>query len=206
MKTNILSTLKGNYKSLVLVILVALFTTSCISIDTSSYSDREFKKKKYNRICVYSLDENLVYRSLLERTIVRQLTELSVDAIKGSYLFPPTRVHEDSEFQPELLKNGVDGFLKVEIVQDNMQNGIKPIANETESEITSSSYVVNDANSSKRFRFKIVLIDVKTNKVAWVGSSETFSYNLLNMGDRETLFLKFSQTAVEELQAKGHIE
>ena len=69
MTNNILPKLIGNFKNYILIGFVAIFATSCYSVTTSSYSDREFKEKKYNKICIYSYDENLVFRSILEKTI-----------------------------------------------------------------------------------------------------------------------------------------
>lgn len=199
MTNNILPKLIGNFKNFILIGFVAIFATSCYSVTTSSYSDREFKEKKYNKICIYSYDENLVFRSILEKTMVEELQNLEVDAIEGSVLFPPTRERDEEEYQSELLKNNVDGFLKFEVVYDNINN------NATEGEMELDNYFSNDLNSNLRYRFSVHLIDVKTNKVAWIGSSEPINYYEINQFNRDGFFWKFSRSVIEELQEKGHI-
>jgi len=199
MTNNILPKLIGNFKNFILIGFVAIFATSCYSVTTSSYSDREFKEKKYNKICIYSYDENLVFRSILEKTMVEELQNLEVDAIEGSVLFPPTRERDDEVYQSELLKNNVDGFLKFEVVYDNINN------NATEGKMELDNYFSNDLNSNLRYRFSVHLIDVKTNKVAWIGSSEPINYYEINQFNRDGFFWKFSRSVIEELQEKGHI-
>jgi hypothetical protein len=200
MTNNILPKLVGDYKNLILIALVSVFTTSCYSVTTSSYSDKEFKKKKYNKICVYSHDENLVYRSILEKTMIGELNELGVDAMEGSEMFPPTKERDENEYQSELLANKVDGFLKFELVYDNTNNVAY------ESEIRIDNVHNNKMNSNLRYRFEVKLIDVKTNKLAWLGSSEPINYYEINQFNRDEFFWKFSRSVIEELQKKGHIE
>ncbi|MEZ4724002.1 MAG: hypothetical protein R2863_05040 [Candidatus Kapaibacterium sp.] len=200
MTNNILPKLIGNFKNYILIGFIAIFATSCYSVTTSSYSDREFKEKKYNKICIYSYDKNLVYRSLLEEMMVEELQLLNVEAIEGSELFPPTKERDENEFQSDLLANNVDGFLKFEVVYDNINNYPE------ESEFELNKYYQNDINSNLRYRFSVHLIDVKTNKIAWVGSSEPINYYEINQFNRDGFFWKFSRSVIEELQEKGHIE
>ncbi|PKL81139.1 MAG: hypothetical protein CVV25_01490 [Ignavibacteriae bacterium HGW-Ignavibacteriae-4] len=192
----------GNYRNMFLLLLVSFLTTSCYSVSTSSYSDQEFKRKKYNMICVYSYDDNFVHRSLLEQTMIKELRRYSVYAIEGSVVFPPTRERKESEFLSELMKNGVDGFLKFEIVIE--EKGVIKTNNSggNESENISNSVLLNQ---SIKFKYKVTLIDVKTNKVAWIGSSELLNYYGIDQYNRETFFGKLSESIIEELQAKGHI-
>lgn len=200
MITKIINRRIGNYKKIILIALVSVLATSCYSVTTSSYSDREFKGKKYNKICIYSYDKNLVYRSLLEEMMVEELQLLNVEAIEGSELFPPTKERDENEFQSDLLANNVDGFLKFEVVYDNINNYPE------ESEFELNKYYQNDINSNLRYRFSVHLIDVKTNKIAWVGSSEPINYYEINQFNRDGFFWKFSRSVIEELQEKGHIE
>lgn len=190
----------GSYKNIILLLIVSTLVTSCYSITTSSYSDKEFKRKKYNKICVYSFEENLVFRSILEKTMVEELYELGVDAMEGSELFPPTKERDENEFQSELLANNVDGFLKFEVVNINTNSDAY------ESEIQIDNFHNYDMNSNLRYRFEVKLIDVKTNKLAWVGSSEPINYYKINQFNRDDFFWKFSKSVIEELQQKGHIE
>lgn len=131
--------------------------------------------------------------------MVEELHNLEVDAIEGSVLFPPTRERDEEEYQSELLKNNVDGFLKFEVVYDNINNNV------TEGEMELDNYFSNDLNSNLRYRFSVHLIDVKTNKVAWIGSSEPINYYEINQFNRDGFFWKFSRSVIEELQEKGHI-
>lgn len=203
MTNNILPKLVGNYKNFILIALVSVIVSSCYSVSVSSYSDNEFKGKKYNKIFVYSEDENFVHRSLLEKTLVEELSSISIDAIEGSELFPPTRERDESDFQRELMKNGVDGFLKIErVIEDRYKLVSK------NSEVDGNNNVTNSSNMNQPviFKYRIKLIDVETNKIAWIGISELFNYYAVTQETSGLFFVKFSRSVIEELQEKGHIE
>jgi hypothetical protein len=203
MTNNILPKLVGNYKNFILIALVSVIATSCYSVSVSSYTDNEFKGKKYNKIFVYSEDENFVHRTSLEKTLVEELSSISIDAIEGSELFPPTRERDESEFQRELMKNGVDGFLKIEIVIEDRDKLISK-----SSEVDGKNNVTNSSNMNQPviFKYRIKLIDVETNKTAWIGISELFNYYAVTQETSGLFFVKFSRSVIDELREKGHIE
>ena len=203
MITKIINKTIGNYKNIILIALVSVLSTSCYTVSVSSYSDNEFKGKKYNKIIVYSEDENFVHRSILEKTLVEELSTISVDALEGSELFPPTRERDDSEFRTELIKNGVDGFMRIErVIEDRDKLKSK------NSEVDGSNNVTNSLNMNQSviFKYRIKLIDVETNKLAWIGISELFNYYSVTQETSGLFFVKFSRSVIEELQEKGHIE
>lgn len=49
MITKIINRRIGNYKNIILIALVSVLATSCYTVTTSSYSDREFKGKNITK-------------------------------------------------------------------------------------------------------------------------------------------------------------
>jgi len=217
--TNILSKLLSKYKNLALLVLLAVIATSCVSIETTSYSDPDFTNKKYSKFCVYSVEQNLNKRALIERVFVEEFKEAGIYAVEGSNIFPPTRTWEEGEFQSQLMKNGFDGFIKIEIMDEVVNERVIPqVHTNTETTTTkkkngkdatvtnTNTYVTNDIDVYMNNQFQADLVDVATNKVAWKGYSSTSAQiNMVGM-DIETIIEKFAEDVIEEMQAKGHIK
>lgn len=104
MKTNILSKLSNNYKNLMLIVTLSIVATSCVSIETTSYTDPDFINKKYSKFCVYSVEQNLNRRALVERVFAGEFKDAGLYAVEGSMIFPPTRTWDEADFQAQLLK------------------------------------------------------------------------------------------------------
>lgn len=219
MKTNILSDLKSNYKNLLLIVLVSVIATSCVSIETTSYSDPDFINKKYAKFCVYSVEQNLNRRALIERVFAEEFKDAGIYVMEGSRIFPPTRTWEEGDFQSQLIKSGFDGFIKIEIIDEKVNERITPQIH-TDSESTtikkrngkdatitkSNTYVTNNVDVFMNNQFQADLIDVTSNKVAWKGYSSTSAQvDIIGM-DIETIIEKFAEDVIEELKAKGHIK
>jgi|APTNR8051073442_1049403.scaffolds.fasta_scaffold03838_2 hypothetical protein len=215
MKTKILT----KYKSLILLIVISVVATSCVSIETTSYSDPDFINKKYSKFCIYSVEQNLNKRALIERVFVEEFKEAGINATEGSMIFTPTRTWEESEFQSTLTKNGYDGFIRIEIIDEVVNERVVPqVHTNTETTTTkkkngkdatvtnTNTYVTNDIDVYMNNQFQADLVDVSTNKIAWKGYSSTSAQiNMLGM-DIETIIEKFAEDVIDEMKAKGHIK
>lgn len=219
MKSNLQSKLKSNYKNLILLLLVSVVATSCVSIETTSYTDPDFINKKYAKFCVYSVEQNLNRRALIEKVFAEEFKEAGLYAVEGSMIFPPTRVWEEADFQAQLVKNGFDGFIKIEIMDENVNERVTPEfhtntetrtikkKNGKDATITqSNTYVTNDVDVYMSNQFQADLIDVTSNKVAWKGYSSTSAQvDMIGM-DVETIVERFAEDVINELKTKGHIK
>jgi len=219
MKSNLLSP-KINYsKNLFLIFLLSIVATSCVSIETTSYTDPDFINKKYAKFCVYSVEQNLNRRALIEKVFVEEFQEAGLYAVQGSMIFPPTRVWEEADFQAQLVKNGFDGFIKIEIMDENVNERITPEfhtntetrtikkKNGKDATITeTNTFVTNDVDVYMSNQFQADLIDVNSNKVAWKGYSSTSAQvDMIGM-DVETIVERFAEDVINELKTKGHIK
>lgn len=219
MKTIVLFKMNKIIKSTLLLFVFALILQSCVSIDTTSYSDPDFMGKQYNKLCVYSVDQNLNKRKLIENIFVKELKENGIDALEGSNLFPPTREWQETDFQSQLTKFGYDGFLKIEIVDENIKERVTPQVH-TDTKTTTvkkkdgkdatitetNSYVTNDVDVYMNNQFQVDLIDVATNKIAWKGYSSTSAQlNMIGI-DIDAIVEKFAESVIEELQTKKHLK
>lgn len=198
--------------------IVISFLQSCVSLDTTSYSDPSFASKPYKKICVYSIDVNLNYRSALEKAFVKEFKDLGIDAVEGSFIFPPTREWKEEEFQKALLANGFDGFLKVELLYENIIVNPSPVFDavaytlseddeDIEDEIIAGAIAAFADNSlgNINYQFQADMIDIETNKIAWSGFSSTEQDAAFLVEYRSTVFKKFAKGVLEELEDKGHI-
>jgi hypothetical protein len=189
-----------------------------VSIDTTSYSDPAFLAKPYSKICVYSVDQDLSKRGLIEEIFVDELTDAGVLATQGSMMFPPTREWSEADFQSQLTKYGFDGFLKIEIVSEDVNERVTPHyrtetrTREYETEdgdrvtrTETNAYVSNSVDVFVKNQFQADLIDVATNKIAWKGYSKTSAQTTTIGVNRGTILGTFAQSIVEELQYKKHI-
>lgn len=219
MKSNLLSPKINNSKNLFLIFLLSIVATSCVSIETTSYTDPDFINKKYSKFCVYSVEQNLNRRALIEKVFAEEFQEAGLYAVQGSMIFPPTRVWEEADFQAQLVKNGFDGFIKIEIMDENVNERITPEfhtntetrtikkKNGKDATITeTNTFVTNDVDVYMSNQFQADLIDVNSNKVAWKGYSSTSAQvDMIGM-DIETIVERFAEDVINELKTKGHIK
>ncbi len=201
-----------------LLTLIAIILPSCVSIETTSYSDPAFIAKPYNRICVYSVETDLNKRSNIESIFVDEFLDEGITAVEGSMIFPPTREWKEEDFQGILLTNKFDAFLKVEIIDENVKVTTTPIYDtdtytstrenedgETETYTETRTTLNENRNVHLHNKFQADLIDVKTNKIAWRGFSATDA-EVGNMAiSRATIIEKFAESVIEELEFKKHI-
>lgn len=220
MKNNILLEKLSLTKSLMTLFAISVMLQSCVSIDTTSYSDPDFIGKEYKNICVYSLEKDLNKRDMIEKVFVSNLKDGGYNAVKGSILFPPTREWSEADFQKRLKEYGYDGFLKIEIVDEKVDEYVNPqLHTETSTRVIkdeegkkqgtiteSNSYVTKDVDVYMSNKFQADLIDANTNKIAWKGFSST-NAKMYEFGmDLETIVDQFSESVIEELQLKGHLK
>jgi hypothetical protein len=205
------------YKITAAFALVVLLQ-SCVSIETTSYSDPDYIGKSYNKICVYSVEGDLNLRSKIEGIFVDKFTGAELNVVQGSTIFPPTREWEDEDFQKTLLANGFDGFLKIEMIDEDINVTTTPVYDtdtytstkenedgETETVIETRTTVSENTNVHVQKKFQADMIDVRTNKIAWRGFSATDA-NMSMIGmHRETIIEKFAEGVIEELKVKAHI-
>lgn len=217
MKTKLLYSMK-TIKTLFLFI-ISVTITSCVSIDTTSYSDPDFISKQYTHICIYSVEQNLNRRAMIERVFVEEFKDAGITAVQGSYLFPPTREWEEKDYQGTLKKNGFTGFLKIEILDEVVNETVVPrvqTSSETQTvkkkngkDVTvtnTDTYVTEDRDIFMNNQFQAELIDVETNRIAWKGFASTSAQLDVPGIDIETIMEKFAESVMEELEMKGHLK
>lgn len=206
-------------KSFLSILIISVVITSCVSIETTSYSDPDFISKQYTNICIYSVEQNLNRRSMIEDVFVEEFKAAGINAVQGSFLFPPTRDWEEKDFQAILRKNGFNGFIKVEILDEVINETVVPRV-QTNSEtqtikkkngkdvtVTSTNtFVTEDRDIYMNNQFQADLIDVETNKVAWKGFASTSAQLDIPGIDIETIMEKFAEGVIEELRNKGHVK
>lgn len=104
-----------NLKIILIVFIASSFLSSFIVTETYSFSDPDFKQKKYKKFCIYSIEENIFRKGLIESYFVDRLKDNDIESELGYEIFPATREWSESEFQKILLDNNFDAFLKIDI-------------------------------------------------------------------------------------------
>ncbi|MCX6147338.1 MAG: hypothetical protein NTW25_08830 [Candidatus Kapabacteria bacterium] len=207
------------YNTYLMLALLSIVLASCATTKTTSYSDPDFRGKKFNSICVYAEVEDLEMRKTLETKLADELKDNGIVTFIGIDLFPPTREWTDDQFQKTLKDIKVDGYLRVRLTNTDVResignattttttNGEKVKANrdnkEKYKEVSTSTTTVN---RTKTFysSFKTDLIEVASNKLAWTATSNSESGEWLG-SEFNLIFGSFSSDIAKELKAKGHI-
>lgn len=199
-----------------LIGILAFILHSCVSLDTTSYSDPDFIGKNYDYFCIYSIEDDLVLRSKIEEAFVDVFQKNNTSAIAGSELFPPTRDWKEEDFQKGLSKRNIDAFLKIELIDQSISQTSSPRASTTtrtrenededgdkESETVTNTVFTEDITTVQNNTFKAQLIDVKSNRIAWTATGNT-SANL-DFSTLQDIIEKFAEGILEQLRKKRHI-
>ena len=205
-----------NLKIILILLVVTSLLSSCIVTETYSFSDSDFKQKKYKKFCVYSTEENIFRKGLIESYFVDILKDNDIESELGYEIFPATREWSESDFQRVLLDNNFDAFLKIDIEERIVYLSKIPLEESNtyiiEKKDNNGNIIyeeVRESDLDKRFseRFEnlitTTLIDVKTNQIAWKAISETNTGK--NSRNFEILLQRLSKEILSELETKEHI-
>lgn len=198
---------------------IALFLASCASTETRGISDPDFVGKQYQKIVIYATVPDLKSRQDLENLVVTEMMKRGITAYMGTNLFPPTREWSEDEMQKAMVDKGFDGFLKIDLVNQDVKETVDNATSTTtttgeqsktrdgKTKYKETSTTTTNANVTKTFfsSFQTDLIDVKTNRKAWTATSNSQSGQGFS-DDFSLIFESYAEDIVEHLKKHGHIK
>ena len=213
--------MKKNYFLLLLFgIIAAVALNSCASTETTSFSDPDFRGKKYDNICVYAETSDLEWKDYIEKEMVNCLKDEGINAIQGSFLFPPTREWNDGQIEQTLRDKGLDGYILITIESQKVDEKYVPgeVVTEKKGETkkkkdSSEVYVETTTTKVKEGRvekeyhtvFNTKLVDVASSRIAWTATSKSNSGEIFGKGFMP-IFDSYASNITETLKEDGHIK
>ncbi len=113
-------------KTRIIVSLVAMtFLWSCSTSMKYTWTKENFEGKKFDKILVMTITNNLKSRTLFENTVVKYLGEEGVKATNSLSLFTPVEKYEDlseEEIGKRIKEGGYDGVLITSLIDITTQD------------------------------------------------------------------------------------
>lgn len=192
-----------------LFLLLTLLLTSCATTNITSFTDPEFKGKKYKKFIVVTPNLNLEYSNLLQNKICESIKYKKASCTSSLETFPPTRLYNDEEISNVLIDNKIDAYLIVTYggsISNSQQIGSisSETANVYGNTITAYSSTVPINSFSRSDGYSIILIDTQSKNKAWVGGAKTQAQGLANITD-DVFTTSLSQEIASKLKEDGFL-
>lgn len=193
----------------VLVTSAVLFISGCISTHVRGFSDRDYRGYKIQKVAVRAPNAGFSFGETLETSMVKQLQAKGVKARSFLKSFPPTREWTNQEISTELMKDGYDSIMYINLIgSDTSTQTIGYIHNGNAyaygNMATYSGSSTPMTAISRYTSTRVKIYDVKNAKVIWVGDSSTNAGGLLYMSD-ETQADSIATEITTALQESGHM-
>ena len=161
-----------------LMILITLLITGCVTTNVKGYTDREYNGYKIKKAVVRAPNAGFAFGELLEGSLVEELNNAGVPAKSFLEMFPPTREWSNEQVAKELMEKGYDAILHVNLTgSDANEQTIGYINHGTASVYGNSASFSGSSTAmtmvSRYTATHIKLYDVATGRVIWVGDANT---------------------------------
>ena len=181
----------------------------CITTNIKGYTDRDYNGYKIRKAVIRAPNAGFAFGELLENSMIKELKNKGVHAESFLRRFPPTRDWTNEEVAKELIKDGYDTIIYVNLIgSDTTAKTIGYIKTGTGSVYGSTgSYSGSSIAMSAISRYtstQVRVYNIATGKIIWVGDSSTKSGGLLYIGDEMQTDSIATETIVA-LNESGHI-
>lgn len=207
------------FKITLLALIAGIILNSCVTTNTTSFTDPEFKGEQYDKIVVYADIPDLESRKKMESKITMKLREAGLDAYNGTDMFPPTREWSDESIQAELIRQQINGYLLLQWTDSQVSEEFSPGESHTETyeetekrggklvKVQKTKSYNTGPSVEKKFHssFRAELIDVESLKTAWVATSNSESDEFLG-NEFDMIFDSYAKDIVKKLTEDGHIQ
>ena len=106
----------------VLIVLMSLILTSCVSTLSSSYTKEGYTAESYKKIAVIGISNDLTARLAFEDEAVDLLKENNINAVGGINMFPQNmpKASQTPEHYIQIIKdNNLDGIITISLIHVN---------------------------------------------------------------------------------------
>lgn len=164
-------------KSAVLLIF-ALFITSCTHTKVVSFTDPDAKGAKYNRIAVVANVNDLSDRLTIETKMVETLLDKGVNAVSSLSLFPPTREFTIEQENEVFKNNNVEALAVIQIADAGFLATSEPMSVHTQTNKDGTGTTVSGGGTAhKAFgQLRVSLVDATSDKTMWIGDADARAF------------------------------
>lgn len=188
-------------KSFLVLLIVGLIFTSCVTTRFTSYTDPSYRSYKLRVVVVFAPGLDLETRKNLENTIVKNLKEKNISAFSSLEAFPPTRNYEFAYIQNKLSRLKCNAVLIVKLKSAN--TGTSTMWHQTL--VTQNSfYTFPVAYQYRTLDFITEIYDKRIENRIWMSESKTKAEGSWYTGINTTLN-NYASSMVNELIKCGHI-
>jgi hypothetical protein len=160
--------------------VVAMLVAGCASTSiTDSWSDPSYQGGPFRRIMVLGVTKNTVARRIFEDIFASKLRATGVEAVPAYQHLPQDGPVGESELNAAVRASGADGLLMVRLLRVDRQTSVRP----NYVPMTFPGYygfysawvAYPDVYQYDIVTAEVNLFDVRTNKLVWGGTTETFN-------------------------------
>jgi hypothetical protein len=194
-------------------ITICLFLGGCVTTEIKSFTDPDFKSKKYSHLMVQSQSEYLDQQDQIETLYIGALGSTKAQGDSYLKIFSPTRKYSDSEINVMLAKHRIDGILVIKQTQYYEDQKYVPQNSSTYGQGTITGNEVNTyshTNTSggfyvthSRLRHEITLYDARTKRTVWIGGAFTAGKKRNNFKE---IYQSLANETVKHLILDGVVE
>lgn len=193
----------------ILLILVVAICSGCANTSMTSFSDPDFKGKRYSKFIVSAPNTSLDFSLELQNSVCEDIKTKGAVCSPSFAIFPPTRALSNAEKADILKSNNIDAVLAV----------IFSGGNSKASHLLSTSYgntsiyggaIQTTTTSvpvyafSRNDNYNLILIDTQTHRKAWIGSASITASGIANTTN--SVFIDSLSKSISSTLAKdGHL-
>ncbi|MCB4755810.1 MAG: hypothetical protein LHV69_02415 [Elusimicrobia bacterium] len=191
-----------------LIILTLLLSTGCATTSFLGIQDPSYSQFKPRKILVFSLERNLLYKTITEDSFAGKLLECGVESQKSVNIFLPTRNYSEKEIKSEIENKGFDSILTFSKNKEETKDIFYPMTTTTSGHIdksgrfSSTSQNVSGHSVISITEGDLQLIEIKSLNKVWVGSFSTVGKNHASYN---TIVNSISSKALNDMIRKGII-
>lgn len=169
-------------------------------------------KKTFKKIMVFAMFSDLTTRKDTEQAFISKLQDEGVAAISSMEVLPPTREYSEQEYEGRIKESGADAVLLVSLTDREVKRIYVPRSSTTTGQATANNTGIQYSERTQHsggyyinkplVYYRLELLDVHAERVAWVASSRTGGNAFASYG---TLIKSLSGKTVEQLAKDGMV-
>ncbi|MGZ5710420.1 MAG: hypothetical protein ACXWIJ_14740 [Burkholderiales bacterium] len=160
--------------------VVAMLVAGCASTNiVDSWSDPSYQGGPFNRIMVLGVTKNTVARRTFEDIFASKLRATGIQAVPAYQYLPQDGPVDEPELNAAVRASGADGLLMVRLLRVDRQTRVTtnyaPMTFPGYYGFYTAWVAYPDVYQYDIATAEVNLFDVRTNKLVWGGTTETFN-------------------------------
>lgn len=212
--------IKNLFKLIVISFFLTLASTALALRfnDHTSYTDPDYIGYKPSKIIFLTQGASSSITTEIDKRMMKYFKKTNVQVIPYREIFPPTRRWSNEEMTKRLASQHIDsaiiinaGISSRDIIKYSTQTHSNTYLSGTVNQFgnfnanaNTNSTTYNNYGAKSKAEFSVVLIDLKSNKIAWYADIATKAGGTLFVGDKGDA-KAVSKTIAKALEKDGHI-